>query len=129
MKPPTLLEYFGDLRNTDEGMLSLMALKRVETDRIGRVGGVNYDHLVAQVSVRSLFFGGNKREDRGSQFAVDIEDEESPTSCDVLLAKRADQRRLAGASAPEKRDMGRAARMRDRDFCARYRFVHDAETD
>src|SRR5712671_3366455 len=125
---PALLEDFSEFRNLNETVGATALLKRIQADREFHISRFDDDHAVAQVSSKRPFFSRYCRKQIGSQVTVEIETRESASGPNVLLQEETEQRRLAGASLTQYRDMFCAPVIRDRDVAARCLPIVDSET-
>src|SRR5258708_30297304 len=126
IEPPPQLEHCCEFRNPYE--VGSFLFERIEPDRINRIGGIDDNQLVAQVTAQSSFAGVDHLQKKRRGITVKIEVEKSAIRLNVLLTQVAQERTLARPGLAEYGDMHRTAGATQSHMPPRHLTIHDAGT-
>ena len=124
---PALLEHRCEFRSPHE--VGGFLFKRIESHGDQRIGGLNENQLVTQVTVLPPFAGIDRLQEKRRGITVEIEVEKPAIGLDVLLTQVPQERTLAGTGLAEDGNVHRAASLAQAHMPPRHLTVHDAKPE
>ncbi len=108
------------------GQNPVTPVRGVQAHGDNRLGGLDENELVAQMTVSLPFAGVDRPQEQRCRIAVEVEIQKPTVGRDVLLGEIPQERTLAAPGFAEHRNVRRATSVAHRDVRPRYLSVRDA---